>query len=128
MDPKLILQHKVLVFSQQLLTEAKGDPVRALGLLVLVLDGPEILSPDHAWRLIGEVRRILLPDLTGESPIPIQHLVGDASWEGEQHCLRCGRMLMKPLHGREESLLAGYVFEIGSRLTSEQCEHYRVCL
>ncbi|MGE0468706.1 MAG: hypothetical protein Nkreftii_003367 [Candidatus Nitrospira kreftii] len=125
MDPKLI-QDKVLVFSQQLLTEAKGDPVQALGLLVLVLDGPEILSPDHAWRLIGEVRRILLPDLTGESPIPIQHLVGGVSWEGEQHCLRCGRILMKPLH--EELFLAGYVFEIGSRLTSEQCEHYRACL
>jgi hypothetical protein len=127
MDLKLI-QDKVLVFSQQLLTEAKGDPVQALGLLVLVLDGPEILSPDHAWRLICEVRRILLPDLTGESPIPIQHLVGDVSWEGEQHCLRCGRILIKSLHGHEESLLAGYVFEIGSRLTSEQREHYRVCL
>ncbi len=127
MDPELI-QDKVLVFSQQLLTEAKGDPMRALGLLVLVLDGPEILSPDHAWRLIGEVRRVLMPDLTGESPIPIQHLVGDASWEGEQHCLRCGRILMKQLHGPEGSLLPGYVFEIGSRLTSEQCEHYRVCL
>ncbi|MDH4302065.1 MAG: hypothetical protein OEV51_08310 [Nitrospira sp.] len=126
MDPKLI-QDKVLAFSQQLLTEAKGDPMRALGLLVLVLDGPEMLSPDQAWRLIGEVRGVLMPDLTGESPIPIQHLVGDASWEGEQHCLRCGRILMRPLHGPEESLLPGYVFEIGSRLTSEQYELYRVC-
>lgn len=126
MDPKLI-QDKVLAFSQQLLAEAKGDPMRALGLLVLVLDGPEMLSPDQAWRLIGEVRGVLMPDLTGESPIPIQHLVGDASWEGEQHCLRCGRILMRPLHGSEESLLPGYVFEIGSRLTSEQYELYRVC-
>ncbi len=127
MDPE-ILQDKILGFSQQLLTEAKGDPIRALGLLVLVLDGPEILSPAHAWRLIGEVRRVLVPNQTGESSIPIQHLVGDASWEREQHCLRCGRNLMKPLHGPEESLLPGYVFEIGSHLTSEQCEHYRVCL
>ncbi|NJN70992.1 MAG: hypothetical protein HC801_12450 [Nitrospira sp.] len=126
MDPKVV-QDKVLVFSQQLLAEAKGDPLRALGLLVLVLDGPEILSTEHAWRLLGEVRRVLMPETTEESPIPTRHLVGTATWEGEQHCLRCGRVLIKHLRGPEESLLPGYVFEIGSRVTSEQCENYRVC-
>lgn len=126
MDPK-ILHDKVWVFAQQLLTEAKGDPIRALGLLVLVLDGPEILAPDHAWRLIGEVRRVLVPDLTGESPMPIRHLVGTVSWEGDQHCLRCGKVLRRHSHGTEESLLPGYVFEMGSRLTSEQCENYQAC-
>ena len=61
MDPRNI-QSKVTVFAQQLLHEANGDSVRALGLLVLALDGGEILSPEHAWRLIVDVRRVLMPD------------------------------------------------------------------
>ena len=126
MDPKVV-QGKVLIFTQQLLAEAKGDPLRALGLLVLVLDGPEMISPEHAWRLLGEVRRVLMPETTEESHIPTRHLVGTATWEGEQHCLRCGRVLIKQLRGPEESLPPGYIFEIGSRLTSEPCEHYRAC-
>lgn len=126
MDPGIV-HDKIWVFAQQLLSEAKGDPVRALGLLVLTLDGPEVLSVDHAWRLMVEVRRILMPEATGESPVPIRHLVATASWEGEQHCLRCGRVLGKQLHGTATSLLPGYVFEIGSRLTSEPCENYRAC-
>lgn len=126
MDPNAI-HDKVGIFAQQLLIEAKGDPLRALGLLVLVLDGPELLSLDHSWRLVTEVRRLLMPDTAGESPVPIRHLVGAPSWEGEQHCLRCGKILIKQLHVPVESLPPGYVFEIGSRLTSEPLENYRVC-
>lgn len=65
-----IVHDKIWVFAQQLLHEAKGDPVRALGLLVLVLDGPEVLSSEHAWRLVTEVRHVLLPETMGESPFP----------------------------------------------------------
>lgn len=122
-----IVHDKVWVFAQQLLHEAKGDPVRALGLLVLVLDGPEVLSSEHAWRLVTEVRHVLLPETMGESPVPIRHLVGPVSWEGEQRCLRCGRVLSKEIHGSAASLSSGYIFEIGSQMTSEQCENYRVC-
>ena len=121
------IHDKVGVFAQQLLVEAKGDPLRALGLLVLVLDGPELLSLDHSWRLVTEVRRILLPEPAGELPVPIRHLVGASSWEGEQHCLRCGKILIKQVQAPMESLLPGYVFEVGSRVTSEQFENYRVC-
>lgn len=122
-----ITRDKVWVFAQHLLTEAKGDPVRALGLLILVLDGPELLPADHAWRLIVEVRRVLMPEATADLSVPIRHLVGTVSWEGEQHCLRCGRVLVKQSQGSAELLLPGYIFEIGSRLTSEQFENYRVC-
>lgn len=126
MDPNAI-HDKVEVFAQQLLAEAKGDPLRALGLLVLVLDGPELLSLDHSWRLVTEVRRLLMPDTARESPVPIRHLVGASSWEGEQHCLRCGKILIKQLRGSAEAFLPGYVFEVDSRLTSEHFENYRVC-
>jgi hypothetical protein len=126
MDPRTT-NDKVGIFAQQLLKEAQGDPIRALGLLALVLDGPEIPSPAHAWRLMIEVRRILIPDAFQESPMPIQHLAGTVSWEGIQHCLRCGKILAKHCHESEDSLLPGHVFEIGPRLTSEPCEDYRPC-
>lgn len=41
-----IMQDKVRVFAQQLLAEAREDRIRGLGLLVLVLDGPDALSSD----------------------------------------------------------------------------------
>lgn len=122
-----IIRDKVRVFAEQLLAEAKGDPIRALGLLVLVLDAPEVLSQDHAWRLVVEVRRVLMPEVVGDPPIPIRHLVGAVSWEGEQRCLCCGRVLIKQIHRPADSLPAGHIFEIGSRLTSELCEQYRLC-
>lgn len=126
MDPRAI-QDKVAAFTQQLLHEAKGDPIRALGLLVLVLDGAELPSPDHAWRLMLEVRHVLMPDSTSEPQIPTQHLIGDVSWEGIQHCLRCGKVLARDCHQREETFVPGYIFEIGPRLTSEPCDDYRAC-
>lgn len=126
MDPDII-HTKVELFAQQLLREAEGDPIRALGLLALVLDGPEIESPVHAWRLLVEVRKMLMPDSIEESLTPIQHLVGAASWEGMQHCLRCGKVLRRECHGPGDSLPLGYAFEMGSRLTAEPCDDYRTC-
>jgi len=123
------LQHKVTALARQLLYEANGDSVRALGLLVLALDEEETQSSDHAWSLIIEVRRALMPDSFEEFPKPIRHLVGEASWEGVQHCLRCGKALTVTSNGHErgETRLFGYVFEIGTRSTSEPCDDYQPC-
>lgn len=126
MDPNII-HSKVELFAQQLLSEAQGDPIRALGLLALVLDGPEIESPVHAWRLLVKVRNILMPDSVEKSPMPIRHLVGTASWEGIQHCLRCGKVLRRDCQEPEGPLPQGYAFEIGARLTVGPCDDYRVC-
>ncbi len=121
------LQKKVTALAQQLLDEAHSDPVRALGLLVLALDGGELQSPDHAWPLIIEVRRVLMPDNFEESTKPVQHLVGEISWEGGLHCLRCGKALVRNRQKEWEPLLPGYVFEIGGRLTSEPFDEYQIC-
>jgi hypothetical protein len=117
----------VQAFAQRLLDEAKGDPVRALGLLVLVLDGADIESAAHAQRLVAEVRNVLMLESNAEADKPVQHLAGDVSWEGVQHCLRCGKILAKNCHERGTSLTAGYVYEIGARFTSEQCDDFDSC-
>lgn len=126
MDPKII-QGKVDAFAQRLLVEASGDPMRALGLLVLVLDTVEFQSIGHMKRLIATVRKVLMPEEVAQVTKPIRHLVGDVSWEGVQHCLRCGKVLIR--NGREPgpSLPPGYVFEIGTRFTSEACDDFSVC-
>jgi hypothetical protein len=125
MDP--LLQEKVQAFAQRLLDEANGDPVRALGLLVLVLDGSDLASGEHAQRLVLEVRKVLMPDPPVETGKPIQHLAGHVSWEGVQHCLRCAKVLARNCHERGNALAAGYVYEIGLRLTSDACEDFEVC-
>jgi hypothetical protein len=127
MDPKL-LQGKVQAFAQRLLDEANGDPVRALGLLVLVLDGADLDSAGHAQRLVVEVRKILMPEGVAEFGKPVQHLVGDVSWEGVQHCLRCAKVLARNCHERGTALAAGYVYEIGPRFTSEECDEFDSCI
>ena len=126
MDPQQ-LQGKVQAFAQRLLDEANGDPVRALGLLVLVLDGSDLASADHAQRLVLEVRKVLMPEQALEIGTPIQHLAGDVSWEGVQHCLRCAKVLARDCHGRGTALTTGYVYEIGPRITSDDCEDFDPC-
>ncbi len=126
MDPRII-QGKVDAFAQRLLVEANGDPIRALGLLVLVLDTVEFQSVDHMKRLIATVRAVLMPEEVAQLPKPIRHLAGDVSWEGVQHCLRCGKALIRNGHEQARSLPPGYVFEIGTRFTSEECEDFCVC-
>lgn len=127
MDPELI-QSKVQAFAQRLLDEADGDPVRALGLLVLVLDGAELESADHARRLVAEVRKVLMPGSIAETETPIQHLAGPLSWEGLQHCLRCGKVLAR--HGPESSStpMTGYVYEVGSSFILEPGDDFTSCL
>jgi hypothetical protein len=126
MDPQQ-LQGKVQAFAQRLLDEANGDPVRALGLLVLVLDGSEVTSGEHVQRLVLEVRKVLIPD-TVDAERPIQHLAGDVSWEGVQHCLRCAKVLARHHHDGTRSFKAGYVYEIGSRVTSDHDGDFQPCV
>ncbi len=128
MDPQQ-LQGKVQAFAHRLLDEANGDPVRALGLLVLVLDGTELVSSSHAQRLVLEVRKVLVPEGTGVTVVQaIQHLAGDVSWEGVQHCLRCGKVLGKNCHEQGTALATGYVYDVGGRLTSEYSADFNSCL
>ncbi|MEC4890478.1 MAG: hypothetical protein RI101_10500 [Nitrospira sp.] len=121
------LHDKVQAFAQRLLDEAQGDPVRALGLLVLVLDDAELESGDHVHRLVAQVRKVLVPEHAIESGQPIQHLAGEASWEGVQHCLRCGKVLTKQGRDVEHAILSGYVYEVGSRVTADACDDFEPC-
>ncbi len=127
MDPRGI-QDKVQAFTQRLLDEANGDPVRALGLLVIVLDGADPESADHIWQLVSEIRKALLPGTVGEIGKPVQHFAGDVSWEGIQHCLRCGKVLVRDCQEGGAALETGYAYEIGSRLTSEECDDFNTCI
>jgi hypothetical protein len=122
-----LLQDKVQAFAKRLLQEAHGDPVRALGLLVLVLDGADVESAEHAQRLVAEVRHVLIPSDPVEMERPVQHLAGEVSWEGVQHCLRCATVLARNDHGQETSFEAGHVYEIGLRFTSEKFDEFDVC-
>lgn len=123
------LQTKVQAFAHRLLEEANGDPVRALGLLVLVLEDSELESADHAHRLVAEVRKVLLPQDFADVGQPVQHLAGDQSWEGVQHCLRCGKVLCKRTADQEDGTTypSGYVYEVGPRFTTEDCDDFEVC-
>lgn len=123
------LQTKVQAFAHRLLEEANGDPVRALGLLVLVLEDSELESADHAHRLVAEVRKVLLPQDFADVGQPVQHLAGDPSWEGVQHCLRCGKVLCKSATDQEGGTTypSGYVYEVGPRFTTEDCDDFEVC-
>lgn len=121
------LQTKVQAFANRLLEEANGDPVRALGLLVLVLEDSELESADHAHRLVAEVRKVLLHQKFSEASQPVQHLAGPASWEGVQHCLRCGKVLSKAGQDDGAAFETGYVYEVGSRFTIEECDDFEPC-
>ena len=101
--------------------------MRALGLLVLVLEDSELESADHAHRLVAEVRKALLPQNFSEAGQPIQHLAGHPSWEGVQHCLRCGKVLGKKAHEDGPAFESGYVYEVGSRFTVEEYDDFDAC-
>lgn len=126
MDPQDI-QEKVDTFAQGLLSEAHGDPLKALGLLVLVLDSAEFESVDHMKRLITEVRHAVMPEGRGSLARPIQHLAGEVSWEGIQHCLRCGKVLAKNSDHQAEAIRPGYVYQQGTRLTSDEQDDFSLC-
>lgn len=126
MDPQDI-QEKVDTFAQGLLSEAHGDPLKALGLLVLVLDSAEFESADHMKRLITEVRHVLMPEGRGSLARPIQHLAGEVSWEGIQHCLRCGTVLAKDCGHHAGAIRPGYVYQQGTRFTSDEQDDFSLC-
>ena len=126
MDPQ-DLQEKVESFAQGLLSEAQGDPIKALGLLVLVLDSAEFDSVDHMKRLIAEVRHALMSEGRGSRVRPIQHLAGEVSWEGIQHCLRCGKVLAKNCGQQAGATHLGYVYEQGTRFTSDEQDDFSRC-
>ena len=94
------VHRKVQAFARRLLDKANGDPVRASELPVPVLEDAELEPGGHVHRLLAEVRKVLMPETVIGLGRPIQHLAGDASWEGGRHGLRCGKLLMK--QGREE--------------------------
>jgi hypothetical protein len=127
MDQKHI-QGKVQAFAQRLLEEAQGDPVRALGLLVLVLDGSELAHADHANRLVSEVRKVLMPEQCEIPTRVIRHLAGEVSWEGVQHCLKCAAVLSCTSGKQAGGLTPGYVFQIGNRFSAEDHDDFDPCL
>lgn len=127
MDSKHI-QGKVQAFAQRLLEEAQGDPVRALGLLVLVLDGSELTNVDHANRLVSEVRKVLMPEQCEMPTRVIRHLAGDVSWEGVQHCLKCAAVLTRTSGKQASGFTPGYVYQIGNRFSAEDRDDFEPCL
>lgn len=126
MDPRL-LQGKVQAFAQRLLQEADGDPLRALGLLVVALDGADVESAEDARKLMAEVRHVLIPEMDTDLGYPIQHLAGEVSWEGVQHCLRCAKILARNCYERGTSFLPGYVYEVGPRFTAQEFDNFDLC-
>ena len=126
-DPREI-EAKLFGFANKLLEEAQGDPVRALGLLVLVLEGLEHEEVGPYGQLLSEVRRVLIPQ--PELPAgtrAVQHLAGEMSWEGYQHCMRCGAVLVKSKDVHTDGFPSGYVYEIGGRLYVGSPEDYDAC-
>jgi hypothetical protein len=122
------LHHRVEAFAQKLLNEAQGDPVRALGLLIVVLDGSAVSDPEQVTRLLWEVRNVLLPKKEDQSAaIIVQHLAGEMSWEGIQHCLRCGKVLRRSADSATVGFPSGYVYQINEAFTQDHCEVYEVC-
>lgn len=125
--PKLAEQN-LQAFVRRLLWEADGDPVRALGLLVLALEKTEARSAERAQRLIAEVRHALMPELGIQSGRPVQHLAGNRSWEGGQQCLRCGKTLFRTATQESRKALSpGYVYEIGLHFSPEPPDDYDPC-
>jgi hypothetical protein len=121
------LQHRVEAFAQKLLNEAQGDPVRALGLLIVVLDGSAVSDPEQVTRLLWEVRNVLLPKKEVSIASVVQHLAGEVSWEGIQHCLRCGKILCRSAGGAGSGFPSGYVYQINNAFTLDHSEAYEVC-
>ncbi|MGQ0811292.1 MAG: hypothetical protein ACT4OO_08715 [Nitrospiraceae bacterium] len=121
------VQKKIETVAQRLLLEAEGDPIRALGLLIVILDGSDITDDRQIIRLLSEVRKVLVPQLEVNSARIIQHLAGERSWEGIQHCLRCGAVL--PTEKAEGgSFPSGYVYHVNGRFCQGDYEDFDRCV
>ena len=128
MDPQEI-QAKVVGFAHRLLEEAQGDPLRALGLLVLVLEGLQEQDSEQYAHLVSEVRRVLLPESEDAEPErAVQHLAGEMSFEGYQHCIRCGLVLVKKATGNSAGFPSGYVYQVGGRFRLNAPDEHDPCL
>ena len=129
MDPQDI-QAKVVGFAHRLLEEAQGDPLRALGLLVLVLEGLQEQDTEQYAHLVTEVRRVLLPEgrEQAESERAVQHLAGEMSWEGYQHCIRCGLVIVKQTSTHNQGFPVGYVYQVRGRFRLESPGNHAPCL
>ena len=127
MDPQEI-QSKVECFAQKLLDEAQGDPVRALGLLVLVLEGWEGRDGEQYSKLLRRIRKILIPEADEPTSVPsIQHIAGEMSWEGYQHCVRCGKVLKKRKESADPGFPSGHVYQVGDIIALEAPGEFDSC-
>lgn len=123
------IQAKVVGFAHRLLEEAQGDPLRALGLLVLVLEGLQEQDTEQYAHLVSEVRRVLLPEGEPDEPEQaVQHLAGEMSWEGYQHCIRCGLTIVKKTGAGNRGFPAGFVYQVGGRFRLESPGEHAPCL
>ena len=118
MDPQDI-QAKVVGFAHRLLEEAQGDPLRALGLLVLVLEGLQEQDTEQYAHLGDE---------QAEPEQAVQHLAGEMSWEGYQHCIRCGLVIVKQASTTSRGFPVGYVYQVGGRFRLESPGGHAPCL
>ncbi len=127
MDPQEI-QLKVESFAQKLLEEAHGDPVRALGLLVLVLEGWEGRDGEQYPKLLKRIRKILIPEADEPTCVySIQHIAGEMSWEGYQHCVRCGKVLKKRKESSDQGFPTGHVYQMGDTIELEADGEFDSC-
>lgn len=124
------LDEKLRGFARHLLKEAQGDAVRALGLLVLVLQEDKLVpEPREAQQLLREVCKLIVPDLHGSlwSIRPMRHLAGMPTWEGAQHCILCGELLFQKGQLDGGPLPSGYVFQVGRVFTDHVCVQFTAC-
>lgn len=127
MDPREI-QEKVEGFTHKLLAEAHGDPVRALGLLVLVLEGWDTQESEQITQILGAVRHILFPDsVVRYRGKGIQHIAGPQSWEGFRHCVRCGVVLAKGKIDALDGLSSSHVYQVGNTYQVDPPEEFDSC-
>ena len=128
MDPQEI-QSKVECFAHKLLEEAQGDPVRALGLLVLVLEGWEGRDGEQYSKLLKRIRKILIPEADEPTCVhSIQHIAGEMSWEGYQHCVRCGKVLKKRKESTDQGFPSGHVYQMGDTIALEANGDFDSCM
>ena len=57
----------------------------------------------------------------------IQHIAGPQSWEGYQHCLRCGAVLAKGHNDALEGLSSGHVYQVGDQYQVDPPEEFDSC-
>ena len=59
---------------------------------------------------------------------PVQHLAGEMSFEGYQHCIRCGLVLVKKAGSCVQGFPSGYVYQVGGRFRLHAPDEHDPCL